>query len=131
MKHDKNPLPWNMQGAAAQRSTVEKVTAAVQTAVEKAVLLIASDDRPTIISKLKKVTVGDEIKAEVTLGKGNPYRLNLIDSQGLDVLIVVTDATPYEGEKKAVYIKEDQGNLLDGDGDDDKPIFDNTTSGLH
>lgn len=80
LKHNNNPLPWNVQGEGAQRDTVEKVTKAVQTAVEKCVLLIASDARPTIVANLKKVTVADEIKAVVTLGKGDPQRHNLIDA---------------------------------------------------
>jgi len=130
LKHNNNPLPWNVQGEGAQRDTVEKVTKAVQTAVEKCVLLIASDARPTIVANLKKVTVADEIKAEVTLGKGDPQRHNLIDAQGMTVLIIVTDSAPYEGEKAPVDIKADQGNLIDGD-DDDGSVFDKTPAGRH
>lgn len=126
LKHNNNPLPWNVQSEGAQRDTVEKVTNAVQTAVEKCVLLIASDARPTIVATLKKVTVGDAIKAEVVLGKNDPQRHNLIDSQGMSVLIIVTDSAPYEGEKAPVDITADQGNLMD---DDDGSVFDKTPAG--
>ena len=130
LKHNNNPLPWNVQSEGAQRDTVEKVTNAVQTAVEKCVLLIASDARPTIVATLKKVTVSDEIKAEVIMGKSDPQRHNLIDAQGMTVLIIVTDSAPYEGEKAPVDIKKDQGNLID-DGDDDGSVFDKTPAGRH
>ena len=130
LKHDKNPLPWNMQGEGAQRETVEKVTKAVQSAVEKVVHIISADARPTIVATLKKVTIGDETKAEVSIGKTNPLRHALFDSQGQEVLIVVTDAAPYEGEKAPVKIDPDQ-HVLPGtdDEDDDGSVFDNTNAG--
>lgn len=127
LKHNTNPLAWNLQGEAVQRDTIEKVTKAAQSAVEKCVLILASDARPTIVANLKKVTVGDEIKAEVTLGKSNPLRHALIDSQGMEVLIIVTDSAPYEGEKAPVEVKPDQGNLIEDD--EEGSVFDNTPSG--
>ena len=130
MKHDKNPLPWNLQGESSQRETVEKVTSAVRVAVEKAVHIIAADARPTIVATLKKVTIGDEIKAELALGKGNPLRHALSDSQGQEVLIVVIASDPYEGEKAPVTISPDQ-HVLPGtdDDEDDGSVFDKTPSG--
>lgn len=130
MKHDKNPLPWNLQGENAQRDTIDKVEGAVKSAVEKVVHIIAADGRQTILAKLKKVTVGDDIKAEVTLGKSNPLRHALYDSQGMDVLIVVTSSDPYDGEKSPVHIEPDQRVLPGSDDDeDDGPIMDRTPSG--
>ena len=131
MKHDKNPLPWNLQGENAQRETIEKVEKAVKSAVEKAVHIIAADARAVIVAKLDQVTVKDGIKATVSLSKADPLRHDLVDSQGLDVLMVVSSVETYKGEKKPVKITPDQKVLpgTDDDGEDDEPIFDKTPSG--
>ena len=131
LKHNNNPLPWNVQSEGQQRETVEKVTKACLYAVERCVKIISADARPTIVATLKKVVVGDEIKAEIALGKSNPLRHDLCDSQGKEVLIIVTASDPYIGESAPVEITPDQHVLpgTEDDGDDDGSVFDKTPSG--
>lgn len=128
LKHDKNPLPWNMQGEEKQREIIAKVEQAVGGAVEKSVRIIASDGRPVMVAKLDQVVVKDGIKAVCHMSKLDPQRYQLMDAQGSEVLLVVTGADPYQGERKPVEISPDQKVLPMDDGDD-KPIFDNTKAG--
>lgn len=111
MKHEKNPLPWNMRPESQQREVIEKITKCVQTAVEKVVNIIAADGRTTIVGKLEKLTIKDGIKAEISLGQSDPQRHSLIDSQGDVVLLVVANADAYTGEKKAALPDPDQPRL--------------------
>ena len=112
LKHDKNPLPWNLQPAMQQQDAIDKVTKAVSLAVEKAVGIIAADGRPTIKGLLEKVTVKDGIKAEITLSRHDTQRHSLIDSTGNTVLMVVSSKDPYEGEKKAARPDPDQPTMI-------------------
>lgn len=117
MKHEKNPLPWNMRPASDQAHVIEKVTKAVTVAVEKAVNIIAADGRATIVGKLEKITVKDGIKAEVSLSKGDPQRHSLVDCQGDVVLMVIASGDAYDGERRAALPDPDQPSML---GDDDE-----------
>lgn len=125
LKHEKNPLPWNMRTEDAQREAIEKCSRAAMAAVERAVSIIAADGRPTILATCDQVTVKDGIKAVVSLSKSDALRHELVDSQGKTVLIVVTDADRYEGEREPAVPQPNQPDLSDGDG----PVFDNTDAG--
>lgn len=111
MKHEKNPLPWNMRTEDQQREVIEKVTKAVGVAVEKAVKIIASDARSVIEGTLDKIVVKDGIKAEISLSQHNSFRHSLIDAQGDVVMMVVANTAAYEGERKAAKPDPDQKDL--------------------
>lgn len=113
LKHDKNPLPWNMQTEQQQRDAIEKVTKAVSHTVEKAVAIIAADGRAVIKANVDQVTVKDGIKAVLTLSKSDALRHELVDAQGDVVLLVVASKEVYEGERKAARPDPDQPPLLD------------------
>ena len=113
LKHEKNPLPWNMQTEEQQRNAIEKVTAAVKHSVEKAVAIIAADGRAVIQATVDQVTVKEGIKAVLSLGKTDPLRHDLVDAQGDVVLVVVANKDAYEGERKAALPDPDQRPLLD------------------
>lgn len=117
LKHDKSPLPWNLQGEEQQINAIEKVDKAVAFAVERAVQLIASDGKQVISGRLDQINIKDEIKATILLTKTNPNRHQLYDCQGTDVLILVADPSAYEGERQAVAINPLQGSLPVDDDD--------------
>lgn len=120
LKHDKNPLPWNMQTEEQQRDAIAKVTSACTHAVEKAVAIIAADGRQVIAATLDQVTVKDEIKAVCKVSKSDALRHDLMDATGYSVLLVVSDASAFKGERKAALPDPDQPDI---------PIFDQTDAG--
>lgn len=121
LKHEKNPLPWNMQTEDQQSALIEKVTNACQIAVERAVKTIAADGRKAIICMLDQVKVKDGIKAVLKLSKEDEQRHALMDSQGSTVLLVVADIESYTGERKAALPEPNQNRLPmdDEDGSED------------
>jgi hypothetical protein len=113
LKHEKNPLPWNMQTEEQQSDAIHKVTDAVTRAVEKAVALIAADGRQVIEAILDQVTVKDEIKAVCKVSKSNALRHDLMDATGYSVLLVVSDAGVYKGERKPALPEPNEPPLFD------------------
>lgn len=119
LKHDKNPLPWNLQGEQNQRETIEKVEKAVGHAVERVVALIAAKGQQNIHAKLEKISIKDDIQATLIISKQNPDRHAFIDCQGASVLIVVADPTDFAGERAPAEITPDQHVLpVDQGGED-------------
>lgn len=118
LKHDKNPLPWNMQGEQQQQDAIDKVTKAVNHAVEKAVTIIAAGGRATIRATVDQVVIKDGLKATLTMSKADPLRHELSDAQGNVVLLVVCDKDAYEGERKAALPDPDQPKLIGDDYDE-------------
>lgn len=116
LKHEKNPLPWNMRTEDQQSEAIEKCTKAAQHAAEKAVSIIAADGRAVIKAKVDKVLFKDGIKAEVTMSKSDPLRHQLADAQGDVVLMVVADVNAYEGERKAARPAPDQPDMIGHNG---------------
>lgn len=115
LKHEKNPLPWNMQTEQQQRDAIDKVTKAVGHAVEKAVTIIAAGGRATIKAQVEQVVIKDGLKATLTMSKSDPLRHELSDAQGNVVLLVVCDKDAYEGERKAALPEPNQTTMLDRD----------------
>jgi len=130
LKHDKNPLPWDMRTEEGQREAVAKVEAAVNLAVEKAVRIIASDGRATIEAELDQVTTKDSIKATLIIKRDHYLRHDLNDSVKQTVLLVVGGSDPYFGQRKPVTIKPDEPHLPLDDDKDDGSVFDKTKAGL-
>lgn len=117
MKHDKEVLPWNMLSEEKQADKIEKVTKAVNLAVEKVVGIIAADGKTTIKATLEKITIKDGIKAELSFSQFDTQRHALIDAQGSAIHLVVADKEAYEGERKAAKPEPNQRKLLDDDGE--------------
>ena len=115
MKERKTSLPWNMRPEAAQQDAIDQVTRMAQSVVERCVKIVAAGGRRVIHAHLAKVTVKDGIKAELELSKSDEQRHQLMDSVGASVLVVITDAEIYEGERAPVFAAKDQKSILDGD----------------
>ncbi len=130
LKHEKNPLPWNMQGEKQQRETIAKVEKAVGLAVEKVVRIIASEGRTVVEGSLKKFDASDSgaIKLTVTINSNHPLRHAVLDSRGKPILLVVAGHDEYVGEKAPAKVDPDQ-RVLPEIGDDAPPVFDKTKAG--
>jgi hypothetical protein len=118
LRHDHNPLPWNMRSEAMQRETVYQVTEAVSRVVREAVATIAADGRKVIMAELVQCTVKDQIKAVCHISKSDELRHLLIDGVGLPVLIAVADASRFTGTRGDVPVSADQPDIFDGDQDE-------------
>lgn len=122
--------PWQQLTENQQKGVAIAVEDMAKNVVRKAVTIIAKQGRTVIQASLEKITIKDGIKAEVALSQFSEHRHALCDSQGKAVLIVVADAEEFTGEREAVEIDKDQGDLEDTvddtELDEDKPIFDNT-----
>lgn len=112
LKHDHNPLPWNVRPEKDQEATIERATAAAERIVTRAVEMIAADGRKVIRATLVKVAIKDVIQGVVELSKSDAQRHDLIDSTGSEVMIVVSDASAYMGQRGKVEIVKDQASLL-------------------
>lgn len=123
------PKPWQAMSEQEQRDMIYSVEEAAVDLIRRAVRIIAAEGRMAITAQLEQVTVKDGIKAVVTLSKHDPFRHELVDAQGKDVLIVVADASSHMGQQDEARPDNLREPGLPLDGDDDKPVFDNTAQG--
>lgn len=106
------PDVWQKLSERAQQDVIDRMTAKLATLLQRAVELIASDARPTIVADVESVTFKDGIKAVVTCSKANPARHELADAAGCTVLLVIADAGAYLGGTEVVQADPDQQNWL-------------------
>jgi ribosome modulation factor len=113
LRHEKSPLPWNVRPEAEQRGVVERVSRLATVWTGKAVRLIAGAGRQVMAGKLVQVQIKDAIRAQVDFLKSDPLRHDLMDAAGAEVLLVVSDASAFQGARGEVEIRRDQPDLLD------------------
>lgn len=87
---------WPKLSAHDQDVIIGRFEKRVGTAIQEAVRMIASDNRPTILARLDQITAKDGIKAVLAVASTDPQRHELLDSVGKVVLLVVADAKPYQ-----------------------------------
>lgn len=111
------PDIWPRIGPDEQDDIIERVRNRVTDNVRKAVTLIASEGRITVVGDLKKVTFGDKVDAVFALSKNDPGVRDLTTAQGQMCIIVVAAAANHMGgaDDEAA---ERQTNLPGLDGDD-------------
>jgi hypothetical protein len=115
LKHEHDPLPWHMRGQVKQLETVQRVTSAVDALVRQAVAAIAADGRKVIRGSVDQIVVKDGIKAVIKVIQSDPLRHQLIDAQGSDIMLVVSDASTFTGARSEVKIDPDQKSIGIGD----------------
>lgn len=115
MKDRKTSLPWNLRGEEAQKETIEQVTRFAEGLVERIVRVVAAGGRKVIQARLNKVTIKDEIKAELELSKMDEQRHQLMDSTGAAVMVVIADAEIFQGQRAPVVAAKDQKPMFDPD----------------
>lgn len=105
--------PWQKAPEAVQEAIIESISKTAEHLVRECVKLVASAGRKVITGNLDQIVVKDGIKAVVKLSKSDPYRHELMDSQGQAVLIVVADPEEFTGSKDDAKADLDQPNLLE------------------
>lgn len=118
LKHEHNPLPWQMQGEEAQRETISRVESAMRTWVYRAVTLIAAQGQKAARGSLIKFVVKDGIQMQVNLAASDSLRHQLADHVGNSVLVIIADAEQHQGARADVKVTPDQRDILD---EDDEP----------
>lgn len=91
------PDIWPKIGPDEQDDIIERVRNRVTDNVRKAVTLIASEDRITVVGDLKKVTFADKVEAVFSLSKNDPRVRDLTTAQGQACIIVVAAASTHMG----------------------------------
>lgn len=114
LRHEHSPVPWMSRSEAEQRDTIDSVTLAAERVVRETVRIIAGDGRKAMVGKLLQVTVKDGIKAQIELNRHDELRHELMDAEGMQVLLVVADVSAFIGERAEVKVKPDQHDWIDG-----------------
>jgi hypothetical protein len=113
LKHEHNPLPWQMRPEADQVETIRSVESAMRTWVHRAVTLIAAQGQKAARGQLIKFQAKDGIQMQINLAASEPLRHDLMDNVGATVLITIADVEEFQGERSPVKINKDQKNMLD------------------
>lgn len=103
--------PWQKMSESEQQAVVSSVTANANHLVREAVKIVAGEGRKAMIGTLESVTIKDGIKATLKLSKTAPERHDLIDCQGAQVMLVVAEVEPFQGERAPAEIDPDQADL--------------------
>lgn len=114
------PDVWQKLPEHQQENLIYRLQQRIQDNVRKAVEIIASANRPTIIATVESVTVKDGIKAVLTLPKSDAQRHELFDAAGLSVLLIVGGASEYYGGADKVKPDPDQPALNGFDDEQDE-----------
>lgn len=111
------PDCWQKMSEDQQAESLDRLCRAVDTAVTAAVVTLAAGEMATIRAEVESVTFKDGVKAVFTVQKDSPYRHDLADAQGNNVMIVLEDIKSYTASARDVKPDPDQRplkNLDDG-----------------
>jgi|HubBroStandDraft_1064217.scaffolds.fasta_scaffold09816_16 hypothetical protein len=111
LKHEHNPLPWNMRGEDQQRETINRVESAMRTWVHRAVVLIAAQGAKAARGSLIKFVVKDGIQMQINFAASDALRHELADHVGNSMLVIIADTEIHQGERSAVPVTPDQGRI--------------------
>ena len=122
LKHDHNPLPWNMRPEKDQAETIERTTSAVRTWVHRACTLIAAGGVQAARGSLVKFQAKDGIQMQINVGISDPLRHALMDHVGQPVMVILADVEAHQGERSAVKPTPDQASILDDEPDEQEAV---------
>lgn len=91
--------PWEAMTESEQRAAVAESNHAAENLIRTLAALIASEGRKTLIGNLDQVTVKDGLKAVIKMSKHDENRHELMDAQGLAVIVVVQGVEEMLGER--------------------------------
>jgi len=134
LRHDRNPLPWDMRPEKEQREIIDRASAAAELLIKRVVRIVAGGGRRTVRATLEQFTVKDGAKVVLKSPASAETVVALNQCRGAEVMLVIADDTPFHGAKHKPVVKPDQSALF-GDGDEgegdaeDKAVFDQTESG--
>jgi len=105
------PTVWQKLPEEQQQAVIDRAKHRVMTAINKAVHIIASEDRPTLTATVDQVVFKDGVKAVLTMSSSNPARHDLADAQGEQVLVVVMTGEQFTGGAEEITPDPDQPGL--------------------
>lgn len=117
IRHDKNPLPWNMRTEDQQKQTIWAATEAANHLLERVVELVAAGGRETIIGQLVQFQVKDGVKAVIATPADDQTLLAINKLRHGKVIIALADMSAIDGERKPAKAEPDQGSLLEQESD--------------
>lgn len=112
------PDIWPKIGPDEQDEIIGRVRDRVTDNVRRAVSLIASEGRISVVGDLKKVTFGDKVDAVFSLTKHDPAVRDLCEAQGQACIIVVATAGAHMRDADALAA-ERQTSIPGLSGDDE------------
>jgi hypothetical protein len=121
------PEPWDKLAKAKQDVVIDRLRKSVDTAINVAVHMIASQGHAVIAGTLGGVTIKNGVRASVEFHRYTPNLHELYDSTGKSVMMVIADAEQYKAGMNDIQGESDQraidlGNEYtdrDGEGMDD------------
>ena len=124
LKHEHEPLPWQMRNEDAQRETISRTESAVRTWVHKACAIIAAGGQQAARGSMVKFQAKDGIQMQINIAASDALRHQLMDHVGGTVLVIIADAQPFQGERSAVKVVKDQKDILDEEPPEDREAAD-------
>jgi hypothetical protein len=113
LKHEHNPLPWNMRSEGDQIDTVARTETAVRTWINRACLLIAANGQRGARGSLIKLQAKDGLQMQINVASSDPLRHELMDHVGGTVMVVIADPEAYNGQRSGVNVTKDQPEMFD------------------
>jgi hypothetical protein len=105
--------PWEKMSEGEKRDTAYAIEGMTRDLVGRACLILAAGGRLTATAELETFQQkGREIVAKLNLYASPEAVLALNKACGSSVQILFVDAAPFKGERAAVEIEPDQGDLL-------------------
>lgn len=105
-------LPWSTLPEESQAKAIARIVESVKTSVRKAVMLIATVNRPSAHAEIESVLFKDGIKVQLTMSKQMADRHAIADAQGRSILLVLPDYEATEGGD-APKAEKNQADLLE------------------
>ena len=117
------PKPWSQMLAGEQKDVATALEYAAKKIVNKAVLALAAEDRPSIKAVFKGYAdkVGELTGTVKFLEVQDADVLALHRASGKTILLVVADSQAFSGQRRDADVQDDQAdmNFEAGGGDDD------------
>lgn len=117
--------PWSAHSQFEKRDTIQRIEHIAKIVARKAVDVVAADDRITVKAILDKITIGDKVQMNLTLGAMSDDEkaeavAQLFHAQKKSVLIVTADADRHMGRRREL-VEDDEEELPFDAGTDPKP----------
>lgn len=116
------PDLWPKMSQKKQDAVIDRLRNRVETNVQMAVHVIASEGRTVVAGDLEQITIKDGVKAVVKFGASAPNLHELYDASGRAVLVVVANPAQHTGGMDEIKGEPDQramdlGHEYDPNGD--------------
>jgi len=118
------PKPWQAMSRDEQQDYIDSVDKQVMGIVERCVLTIAADGRPTVLAKVASVNFKGPAEVKLVISRDPDGKMpegahDLADNTGNSVMILLPNLEEFEGDDlDKPQASDDQHDLLDSASDD-------------